>query len=203
MRDVARRVYWGGLLCLLAAAALALYLLRTPAREAAHAPRTSSSVEDAPARAGIVPAAADERRRDPLEAQPALATEPAPEPAGESSAGGVRGRAVDALGRAVPQVTVQALREGEARPTWSGTTDAGGRFTLVGLTPGRYELELTSATHAPAETHLEWSGQELVLADVVLSAGAVVQGRVTDVGGAGIAAATLVHVLGFVGLDGG
>ena len=78
--------------------------------------------------------------RHELRSRPAPATAPA----------SVVGRVVDALGNAVPDVTVVATPSapGAARATTRARTDRAGRFHFAGLAPGEYVFVTIHGAHA-------------------------------------------------------
>ncbi len=137
-----------------------------------------------------------------------LAEERGPE-ARVSLAGGVRGRVVDRLGNGLPKAEVLASNSTFApldsvegvqfagQTTVRAETDAEGRFALEGLSAGGFRVAVRAAGYAPFDKNglqLPPGSPEFVLDPFVLSLGAILEGRVIDPGGRGIADARLISM---------
>lgn len=84
---------------------------------------------------------------------------------------GITGAITDPSGAIVPtaSVTLRQLAGGSVR---SARVDAHGQFRFDGLTPGRYEVEITAPGFARASKQIDLQPQQIARADTVLPVGA-------------------------------
>jgi len=100
----------------------------------------------------------------------------------------VTGRVLDADGRPLAEVLVQADRAD--MPT---ETDAEGSFQLAGVPPDASTLRLELEGYAPLALDLSGlPGAQTEVGDVVLTRGGTITGRVVDMSGTGVEAATVM-----------
>ena len=175
-------------------------------REATNGTRAGAQTEALDGTRGTAPPGADATRRAAQAGEDAgAAASPALDAAPEGA--GITGRVLDPERRPLAGATVLAanarewgwepldMERGIEATLVSGATDAAGRFALRGLDPGSTRVAVRTEAFAPLDREgvvVPDSGT-LALGDFVLAHGLVLEGRVVDERGDGVAGARVGH----------
>ena len=105
----------------------------------------------------------------------------------------IRGAVTDEGGEAVVSAVVEAISEDSGKTKRSSRTDSAGRFALMMLAPGVYQVKVATGRHLPYISpvlQLSSPGAS-VTHDVRLEAGRVLAGRVVDASGKPVVGASV------------
>jgi hypothetical protein len=127
--------------------------------------------------------------RDPIPAAaspPPPAVPPAPPTAAAAPdvLAGVAGTVTDPAGAVIPRAQINVVN-GATGSVFTSTSDAGGQFSVAGLAPGRYQLNILSPGFKPSSKQIDLQPQEVAKADSRLEIGAATE-TVTVTGAASL-----------------
>jgi hypothetical protein len=134
----------------------------------APAPQITASVREPAPDTPKQPPAPAPRAKANVEREPIAAAEPPSPPAVLAE---VAGTITDPAGAVVPQAQIN-LKDDATGSVFKSTSDARGQFSLAGLAPGRYELNIDSPGFKRAVRRIDLQPQEVAKADSILEIGA-------------------------------